>query len=49
MIFHSEDKHFQWYGDYNGKVFHNMTYTYVIRYTDYNGKEFIKTGSITVL
>ena len=49
MIFHSEDKHFRWHGDYNGKVFHNMTYSYVIRYTDYNGKEFIRTGSITVL
>ena len=49
MIFHSEDKHFRWHGDYNGKVFHNMTYSYVIKYTDYNGKAHLRTGSITVL
>ncbi len=48
-IFESNDKHFKWYGDYKGKVFNNCVYAYRIRYTNYNGTEFIRTGTITVL
>ena len=49
MVYRSEDKHFRWRGDVNGKIFANVTYTYVIRWTNNSGKECMVTGSITVL
>ena len=49
MVYRSEDKHFRWRGDVNGKIFANVTYTYVILWTNNSGKECMVTGSITVL
>ena len=49
MVFRSEDKNFRWHGDSNGKIMTNTTYTYVIYCTNYNGKEFIFKGIVTVL
>lgn len=49
LIFHSQDKHFQWYGDHNGRIFHNVAYNYVIICTDQSGKKHMIKGSITVL
>ena len=49
MVFRSEDKNFRWHGDSNGKIMANTTYTYVIRWTNNNGKECMTKGIITVL
>ncbi|MBR4488248.1 MAG: VCBS repeat-containing protein [Bacteroidales bacterium] len=49
MVYRSEDKHFRWRGDVNGKIIANATYAYVIRWTNNSGKECMVTGSITVL
>lgn len=49
LIYRSEDKHFEWHGDYKGKVFHNMVYTYVINCTNHAGKKYQFKGTITVL
>lgn len=49
LIYHSEDKHFEWHGDYHGKVFHNMVYTYVINCTNHAGRKYQYKGTITVL
>ena len=49
MVFYSTDKEFKWNGEVKGKVFYNIVYNYVIRYTDANGKPYRVTGSITVL
>ncbi len=49
MVFYSTNKDFKWNGEVKGKVFYNIVYNYVIRYTDANGKPYRVTGSITVL
>ena len=49
QIFYSTDKNFQWKGESKGKIFYNTVYTYIIRYTDANGKPYYVTGSVTVL
>ena len=49
LVFYSTDKNFQWNGEYKGKIYHQTVYTYVIEYTDYAGRPFRVTGSITVL
>ena len=49
MVYRSEDKHFRWRGDVNGKIMANTTYTYVVRWTNNNGKECMVTGIVTVL
>jgi gliding motility-associated-like protein len=49
MVYRSEDKHFRWRGDVNGKIFAHATYTYVIRWTNHNGKACMVAGSVTVL
>ena len=49
MVFRSEDKNFRWNGDSNGKIMTNTTFTYVIRWTNSNGKECLVKGIITVL
>jgi gliding motility-associated-like protein len=49
MVFYSTDKAFSWHGDYNGKIFYNSVYRYVIRYSDHFGEEFTVNGTITVL
>ena len=49
LVFYSTDKNFQWNGEYKGKIYHQTVYTYIIEYTDYAGRPFRVTGSITVL
>ena len=49
MVFYSTDKNFQWNGEYKGKIYHQTVYTYIIEYTDYAGRPFRITGTITVL
>ena len=49
QVYYSTDKNFRWNGEVKGKISYNTVYTYVIRYTDANGKPYYVRGSITVL
>ena len=49
IVFHSTDKNFRWNGNCNGKIMTNNTFTYIIHYTKYNGKDFYVTGIITII
>ena len=49
MVFYSTDKNFKWGGEYRGGVLYNSTYNWIVRYTDANGKAYLKKGSVTVL
>ena len=49
MVFYSTDKGFSWNGEFKGKTFYNNVYQYVIHYTNFFGKSFVKKGTITVL
>jgi len=49
MVFYSTDKNFKWYGDYRGEIHPQTVYNYVIEYTDSTGRQYRRTGSITVL
>ena len=49
VVFYSTDKGFSWNGEFKGKTFYNNVYQYVIHYTNFFGKSFVKKGTITVL
>jgi len=49
MVFYSTDKGFRWSGEYDGKIFYNNVYQYLIHYSNPYGKRFTKKGTITVL
>lgn len=49
LIFMSDDPHFKWDGNVNGKIDINETYTYAIQYTTVYREKKIISGSITVL
>ncbi|MCR4681541.1 MAG: gliding motility-associated C-terminal domain-containing protein [Bacteroidales bacterium] len=49
IVFSSSDKHFKWYGDYHGEIYHNNTYSYFIEYLDSMGEQHQLKGSIVVL
>ena len=49
QVFYSTDKTFRWDGTINGRRTSNVVYTYIIRYTDANGKPYVATGTVTVL
>lgn len=49
LIYYSTDENFKWYGEYEGKTFYDVVYSYLIRYRDYIGKPHILKGTITVL
>lgn len=49
LIFYSDDPHFKWNGNVNGKLDLNETYTYAIQYTTVYREKKIISGSITVL
>ena len=49
QVFYSNDKNFQWDGEYRGQVHHQVVYNYIIEYTDSAGRRFRVTGSLTVL
>ena len=49
LIFYSTDENFKWYGEYEGKTFYDVVYSYLIRYRDYIGKTHLLKGTITVL
>lgn len=49
QVFYSTDKNFRWNGEVKGKIFYNTVYTYIIRYTDANGKPHYVNGSVIVL
>lgn len=48
LVFYSTDKNFRWNGEYNGQIYHNSMFNYIIQYTDSMGKHQRK-GSIMVL
>ena len=49
LIYYSTDENFKWYGEYEGKTFYDVVYSYLIRYRDYIGKTHLLKGTITVL
>ena len=49
MVYYSTDKNFAWNGEVKGKIYYNIVYNYIIRYSDANGKPYYVKGSITVL
>jgi len=48
-VFYSNDKHFKWFGDYNGKVCRDDVFVFIIKYKDINNVMHSRQGSITVL
>ena len=50
QVFHTTDKHFKWYGDVDGRLIPNTTYTYILIIQDYAKTPPSRiTGNITVL
>ena len=50
QVFHTTDKHFKWYGDVDGRLISNTTYTYILIIQDYAKTPPSRiTGNITVL
>ncbi len=51
MVFYSQDKGFRWdgYERKSGRVYHNVVYVYIIRYSDMEGNKYVRKGTITVL
>ena len=49
LVFHSNDKNFQWNGEFRGQIHCQTVYTYLIRYSDNSGRPFRLSGSVTVL
>ena len=49
LVFTSNDKNFVWDGTIKGELSANSVYSYIIHYTDHNGKAHTVTGTVTVL
>lgn len=49
LVFSSNDKHFKWYGDFNGEIKRNTMFNYVIHYRSRIGQKFIQKGSLLIL
>ncbi|MEG2069980.1 MAG: gliding motility-associated C-terminal domain-containing protein [Bacteroidales bacterium] len=49
LVFYSTDKNFRWTAVMDGKIFANNVYSYVIFVSNFNGKQVVYKGSITVL
>lgn len=49
QVFQSYDKNFKWYGEFQGRVFHNAVYNYIIRCTTWTGRKHLFKGGIVVL
>lgn len=49
VVYHTTDKNFVWCGEVQGKTPVNVTYQYILIYTDDKGIERMKKGIITVL
>ena len=49
QVYYSNDKYFQWHGDYRGQVNVEEVYNYTIRYQNEVGKWFLVKGSLVVL
>ena len=48
-VFHSNDKHFRWYGDYKGTICKEQVFGYKIKLINIDGILYRKKGSILVL
>lgn len=49
IVFYSTDKSFRWNGEVNGTIYPNNVYSYIVRCTDVNGKQYTFKGTLTVL
>ncbi len=49
LVYYTKDKDFCWDGTVNGKLYTNVTYVYVLRVKDYNGKASMFKGTVLVL
>ena len=49
LIYYTKDKDFCWDGRINGELYTNVTYVYVLRVKDYNGKSSMFKGTLLVL
>ena len=49
LVYYTKDKDFCWDGTVNGKLYTNVTYIYVLRVKDYNGKSSMFKGTVLVL
>lgn len=49
LVFLSRNKHFKWDGTVNGVIYRDITYNYVIRYSNIFGKQDFIKGSLLVL
>jgi gliding motility-associated-like protein len=49
QVFYTEDKEESWLGDYQGQPAPAGVYGYLLYFTDYNGREFVKTGTIHLI
>lgn len=49
LVFSSNNPEFQWDGSYQGKIFRNVMYNYVVFCTNKTGRQFTFRGSVTVL
>ena len=49
LVYYTKDKDFCWDGRINGELYTNVTYVYVLRVKDYNGKSSMFKGTLLVL
>ena len=49
LVYYTKDKDFCWDGRVNGELYTNVTYVYVLRVKDYNGKSSMFKGTVLVL
>ncbi|MDL2297003.1 gliding motility-associated C-terminal domain-containing protein [Bacteroidales bacterium OttesenSCG-928-B11] len=49
LAFYSKDPHFRWDGSFNGKITHNMVFSYVVRLRVNDGEVETIKGTVTVL
>jgi gliding motility-associated-like protein len=49
LVYHSNDKNFRWYGEFNGYTYHNNMYSYVIFCTDRENQKHVIKGSVLVM